>query len=152
MKIILLTLTKFSPLSPRRAQALADEGRLVRRALAVGLVEEELHLSRGEVEKACTNPWAWSVLQALHRGMRQTLEGSFSAVSKQNCARKYAFKSSRRDLHNALLCTALQSQFFSGAICSAISIFLSKFANIFAAIKKNRNFSHNSINLLEKQI
>ena len=41
-----------------------------------------------------------------------TLEGSFSAVSKPNFASKYAFESSRRDLHNAILCTALQSQFF----------------------------------------
>ena len=32
--------------------------------------------------------------------------GSFSAVSKPNFASKYAFESSR-DLHNALLCTAL---------------------------------------------
>ena len=38
---------------------------------------------------------------------RQTLEGSFSAVSKPNLANKYAFESSRRDLHSALLCTAL---------------------------------------------
>ena len=35
-------------------------------------------------------------------GIRQTLEGSFSAVSKPNFASKYAFESSRRDLHNAL--------------------------------------------------
>ena len=48
----------------------------------------------------------------LRFGMRQTLQGSFSAVSKRNFARKYAFESSRRDLHNALLCTALQSHFF----------------------------------------
>ena len=41
----------------------------------------------------------------------QTLEGSFSAVSKPNFARTYAFESSRRDLHNALLCTALKSYF-----------------------------------------
>ena len=41
----------------------------------------------------------------------QTLQGSFSAVSKPNFARKYAFESSRRDLHNALLCTALKSSF-----------------------------------------
>ena len=33
----------------------------------------------------------------------QTLHGSFSAVSKPNFARKYAFERSRRDLHNALL-------------------------------------------------
>ena len=37
----------------------------------------------------------------------QTLQGSFSAVSKPIFARKYAFESSPRDLHNALLCTAL---------------------------------------------
>ena len=35
-----------------------------------------------------------------------------TAVSKPNFASKYAFESSRRDLHNELLCTALQSQFF----------------------------------------
>ena len=33
----------------------------------------------------------------------QTLEGSFSAESKPHFASKYAFESSRRDLHNALL-------------------------------------------------
>ena len=32
----------------------------------------------------------------------QTLQGSFSAVSKPNFASKYALESSRRDLHNAL--------------------------------------------------
>ena len=39
-----------------------------------------------------------------------TLKGSFSAVSKPKFARKYALElleSSRRDLHNALLCTVL---------------------------------------------
>ena len=40
-----------------------------------------------------------------------TWQGSFSDASKPNFARKYALESSRRDLHNALLCTALQSQF-----------------------------------------
>ena len=44
--------------------------------------------------------------------LRQTLQGSFLAVSKPNFARKYAFESSRRDLHNALLGTALKSHFF----------------------------------------
>ena len=39
----------------------------------------------------------------------QTLQGSFSAVSKPNFASKYALESSRRDLHNALLCTVLES-------------------------------------------
>ena len=49
-------------------------------------------------------------------GIRQTLEGSFSAVSKPNFASKYAFESSRRDLHNALLCTAPKSHFFQKKI------------------------------------
>ena len=42
----------------------------------------------------------------------QILQGSFSAVSKPNFASKYSLESSRRDLHNALLCTALESQNF----------------------------------------
>ena len=42
---------------------------------------------------------------------RRSLQGSFSAVSKPNFASQYAFESSRRDLHNALLCTALKSHF-----------------------------------------
>ena len=51
---------------------------------------------------------AWAV----RRGMRQTLQGSFSAVSKRNFSSKYTLESSRRDLHNALLCTAPTSHFF----------------------------------------
>ena len=43
----------------------------------------------------------------------QTLQSSFSAVSKPIFATKYSLESSRRDLQNALLCTALESQFFS---------------------------------------
>ena len=39
----------------------------------------------------------------------QTLKGSFSAVSKPIFATKYSLESSRRDLHNALLCTVLES-------------------------------------------
>ena len=46
-------------------------------------------------------------------GIRQTLEGSFSAVSKPNFASKYAFESSCRDLHNTLFCTSLKSLLFS---------------------------------------
>ena len=41
------------------------------------------------------------------RYYRQTLQGSFSAVSKPNFASKHLLESSRRDLHNALLCTVL---------------------------------------------
>ena len=41
----------------------------------------------------------------------QTLQGSFSAVSKPNFASKHSLESSRRDLHNALLCTVLESEF-----------------------------------------
>ena len=36
-----------------------------------------------------------------------TLKGSFSAVSKPTFASKYALESSRRDLHNTLICTVL---------------------------------------------
>ena len=42
----------------------------------------------------------------------KSLVGSFSAVSKRNFARKYAFGSSRRDLHNALLLHSSKSTFF----------------------------------------
>ena len=34
---------------------------------------------------------------------------SFSAVSKRIFASEYSLESSRRDLHNALLCTVLES-------------------------------------------
>ena len=47
---------------------------------------------------------------------RQTLQGSFSAVSKPNFASKYSLESSRRDLHDALLCTALKSHFFKNLL------------------------------------
>ena len=39
----------------------------------------------------------------------QTSRGSFSAVSTPIFASKYSLESSRRDLHNALLCTVLES-------------------------------------------
>ena len=42
----------------------------------------------------------------------QTSRGSFSAVTKPIFASKYSLESSRRDLHSALLCTALQCHFF----------------------------------------
>ena len=41
------------------------------------------------------------------RARTSELHGSFSAVSKPNFASKYSLESSRRDLHNALLCTVL---------------------------------------------
>ena len=65
-------------------------------------------------------------VDALLREERQTLEGSFSAVSKRNFASKYAFESSRRDLHNALFCTGLQSQFF----CQNFAKEFAKFPNL----------------------
>ena len=43
------------------------------------------------------------------RARTSELQGSFSAVSKPNFASKYSLESSRRDLHNALLCTVLES-------------------------------------------
>ena len=47
-------------------------------------------------------------------------------VSKQNFASEYALESARRDLHSALLCTALNSHFFK-----KIARILPKFAKIF---------------------
>ena len=41
----------------------------------------------------------------------RTSQGSFSAVSKPKFASKYSLESSRRDLHNALLCTVLMHRF-----------------------------------------
>ena len=58
------------------------------------------------------------------------LEGSFSAaaaafsaVSKPNFASKYALESSRRDLHNALLCTVLNAQNFRQKSLKILLIF-----------------------------
>ena len=47
-----------------------------------------------------------SYLGDMYTESGQTLQGSFSAVSKPNFASKYSLESSRRYLHNALLCTA----------------------------------------------
>ena len=55
--------------------------------------------------------------------------GSFSAVSKPNFVSKYALESSRRDLHNALLCTALKSHFFQ-KIARILPKFTKKFRNL----------------------
>ena len=63
--------------------------------------------------------------------MRQTLQGSFSAVSKRNFASKYAFESSRRDIHNALLCTVLKSFFSKIARFVFYSKFIAKFSATF---------------------
>ena len=43
----------------------------------------------------------------------QTSRALFSAVSTPIFASKYSLESSRRDLHNALLCTVLQTQNFT---------------------------------------
>ena len=53
---------------------------------------------------------------------------SLSAVSKPNFARKYALESSRRDLHNALLCTVLNAQNFRQKSLKFLLIFSPNFA------------------------
>ena len=81
------------------------------------------------------------------RVMRQTLEGSFSAVSKPNFARKYAIERSRRDLHNALRCTALRSQLFIKILLTfARSSKISKIPEIFESIFENFGKIENSSN------
>ena len=70
----------------------------------------------------------------------QTLQGSFSAVSKPNFASKYVFESSRRNLHNALLCTVLNAQNFRQKSLKILLIFspnfgeFDKFSLVFAQI------------------
>ena len=93
-----------------------DRIALVRRR---GQVQERLLVEvqgRGEVRRVVLLTTdlraAVAVGPGLKLGVRQTLQGSFSAVSKRNFASKYAFESSRRDLHNALLCTAPKSHVF----------------------------------------
>ena len=65
----------------------------------------------GDEGRVVVQAWNGVAFRMCFAGMRQTLQGSFSAVSKPNFARKYAFESSRRYLHNALLCTAPKSHF-----------------------------------------
>ena len=70
----------------------------------------------------------------------QTLQGSFSAVSTPIFASKYALESSRRDLHNALLCTVLNAQNFRQKSLKILLIFspnfgeFDKFSLVFAQI------------------
>ena len=74
--------------------------------LAVGLEEvEDVLLADLELRRLDEDLREESlVLETLRR---QTLEGSFPAVSKPNFASKHALESSRRDLQNTLLCTVL---------------------------------------------
>ena len=60
----------------------------------------------------------------------QTLQCSFSAVSKPYFASKYALESSRRDLHNALLCTVLNAQNFLQKSLKILLIFSPNLLNL----------------------
>ena len=76
-------------------------------------IQYSLHsLARSRLRLTALNqpsPAGAALLHGSPGGMRQTLQGSFSAVSTPIFASKYSLESSRRDLHNALLCTALES-------------------------------------------
>ena len=54
----------------------------------------------------------------------QTLQGSFSAVSKPTFATKYAFESARRDLHNALFFDRISLSLSLSLVWGAAGIFL----------------------------
>ena len=72
-----------------------------------------------------------------------------SAVSKPNFASKYSLESSRRDLHNALLCTLFESQFFRQTIAK-FSSFFSQFLLFFRDFARFfRNFVKISPEFLE---
>ena len=69
-----------------------------------------------KLERECELRHRFVARRQVHRNLGdlytesgQTLQGSFSAVSTPIFASKYALESSRRDLHNALLCTVLES-------------------------------------------
>ena len=71
---------------------------------------EPLHLVQSDTTwESSSTIIETSNLGDLYAESGQTLQGSFSAVSKPNFASTYALESSRRDLHNALLCTVLES-------------------------------------------
>ena len=78
----------------------------------------------------------------------QTLQGAFSAVSKRKFSRKYAFESSRRDLHNAILCRALQSQLFVKILPTG----LLDFAKCKENVLKISNFCQNSGKFWQKML
>ena len=59
----------------------------------------------------------------------QTWKGSFSCVSTPNFASKYASESSRRDLHNALICTVLNAQKFLQKIAEFLPNFRQSLLN-----------------------
>jgi len=67
-------------------------------------------------------------LRDLYTESGQTLQGSFSAVSTPIFASKYALESSRRDLHNALLCTVLNAQNFRQKSLKCLPCFSPNFA------------------------
>ena len=61
------------------------------------------------LDHAEVNPLLSVHLGDLYTENGQTLQGSFPDVSKPNFPSKCSLESSRRDLHNALLCTVLES-------------------------------------------
>ena len=80
------------------------------------LESEQMRLRRcalrlDSIDSLVFRPLIEDHLGDLYAESGQPLQGSISAVSKPIFASKYTFESSRRDLHNALLCTALQSFF-----------------------------------------
>ena len=70
----------------------------------------------------------------------QTLRGSFSAVSTPIFASKYSLESSRRDLHNALLCTVLQSQNFSQTSSAFFRDWIIEFPIFFHCLRRILHF------------
>ena len=78
----------------------------------------------------------------------QTSRGSFSAVSTPIFASKYSLESSRRDLHNALLCTVLQSQNFSQKSSTFFRDWIIEFPIFFNFLNFLRRILHFSANFL----
>ena len=68
---------------------------------------------------------------------------SLSAVSKPNFARKYALESSRRDLHNALLCTVLKAHIFVDKSLKILPNFAKLLPNFAELVRHSLDFGKN---------
>ena len=73
--------------------------------------------------------------------MRQTLEGSFSAVSNRNSARKYAFDSISQQLQDLHTSAPLQSQFFSKKSVKKVSNFCENSAEFLQMLQNLQEFA-----------
>ena len=123
-----LTIWQFNNLHPGPTPTTPPEGHEYRSEHVEG--HEELHGIRARDGQVAVADGRDDLnLGDLYTESGQTLQGSFSAVSTPIFASKYALESSRRDLHNALLCTVLNAQNFRQKSLKILLFFSPNFAN-----------------------